>query len=72
MRPVDPALLAEGVVAPLELARELRMDGEPVRHLEERAVQRLQALLETAVSRLLAPRAARPALLPRGRARGLE
>ncbi len=39
LRPVDPAGLAEGFPAPLELLHELRMDGEALGHREELLVQ---------------------------------
>ena len=65
LRPVDPALLAERLAPPLELARELRVDGEAVGHREELLVQRLEALLRDGGLGLLAAGAPGPALLAR-------
>ena len=44
LAPVDPSLV-DGLPAPLELALELRMDDEPLRHGEELLVQHAQPLV---------------------------
>src|SRR5215218_552539 len=63
MRPVDAALRADCLAPSLQLAGELRVDGEAVRDPEERLVQLLEPLAGNLRLWLLFADAAEPSLL---------